>query len=179
MRRPSQGFDGSCMLMELTNVFIHSGLPNKYQVIISTWGEEIIVSWPFKSAYLLFVAFKTISNSLGPDIPNQNFAVFGASGNEVAIAIDINTANPSKMFLITMGLDFLLNIDDSNSASLLPHQEAFSPFDTTDVTLDELLGFVAFCRPNIGCVIKHDTDDILFAPVQKICVKVVFEFWGV
>jgi hypothetical protein len=125
------------------------------------------------------VAFKTIRNSLCPDIPNQNFAVFGASGNQVAIAIDINTTNSSKMFLITMRLNFFFNIDDPNAASLLPNQEAFSPFDTTDVTLDELLCFVAFCRPNISCVIEHNTDNILFAPVQKICVKVVFEFWGV
>ncbi len=108
--------------MELTNVFVHSGLPNKDQVIISTWSEEIVVGRPFQPTYFLFVTFEAIDNSLGPNIPDKNFTVFGASSNKVAIAIDINAANPSKMFLIAMRLNFLLHIDDPNSASLFPYQ---------------------------------------------------------
>lgn len=174
MRRPGKGFDGSSMLMKLSDVFIHSGFPNKYQVVISTRGQKVVIRRPFKTTYFLFMTFKSISYSLGPDVPNQNFTVFGASGDQITITVHIDAPNPSQMLLIPMTLNFLFNIDHSHPSSLLPHQKPLTPLDTTYVTLNKFLGFITFCRPDVGCVIQDYTDHVLLAPVQKICVKVVF-----
>ena len=136
MWRPSKGLDSGCMLLKFANGLIHSGFPNKYKIVVSTWGKEVVISGPFQTTNFLFMTLESIDNRLSPYIPDKHLTVFGPSSDKIAIAININTTNPSKMFLIPMRLDFLFNIDHPHTPSFLSNQKSFSPLDTTYVAFN-------------------------------------------
>ena len=72
----------------------------------------------------------------------------------------------------------LLNIwvNESDVASLLSHNESFSPLKAADIPFCEFLGFGFGVRPKINSIIKGYRNIIIGAPVKEVGVEVIFEF---
>lgn len=78
-----------------------------------------------------------------------------------------------------MSLSFLLDVNDSDSSSLLSKYKPFSPFDATNKAFNKFLCFAFFTAPNISSVIKNNRNQIFRTPIKQISIEVVFQVWRI
>ena len=113
-----------------------------------------------------------------PEIPNKNVLVFGATGNEVLISMDINCSNSTFMLSPLRHLCLCFGVDDFQPAGFLPKQQPLPPLDTAYVSLYEFLRLVFPFGPNVSGIVEHNRDVVVCSPVEQIRVEVILEFGG-
>lgn len=79
---------------------------------------------------------EAVGNCFWSDIPDQDVSVFGTSGDEVRVEVNINATDPPKVLLVFLDFALFLDIDHPDPSCFLTNEEAFSPFNTADVALE-------------------------------------------
>lgn len=83
MRRPCYSFDSCLVVIEFINS-LASLIPNNYFVIISSWSQILLISWPFQSANLLGMVEELHDIIFrGENVPLQNSFISGPGGQKL------------------------------------------------------------------------------------------------
>jgi hypothetical protein len=179
MGRPGQCLDGCRVFAEFAQVPSHPGVPHQHHIVVASGGQQSVVPGPLQAAYFLAVSAEPQAGLSLPDVPEDHLAVFAARSDLVSADGHIENAHPPQMVFASGDFLPLFGVDDSDSTSLLSDDQALAPLEAGNVAFDQFLGIAAFGGPDIGGIVKNNTDDIILAPVQKGGIEIVFESGGV
>lgn len=96
---PGECLNSSGVFHETESGWIGVQGPNVEFVIISTWGQLLLIERPFETADLLFVSYHFIDSFVSSQISDENVLVTRTTGYDIQV-VPGKRADPSGMSFI-------------------------------------------------------------------------------